>query len=124
MGQYDDIVSYVFAKRYQLALRYTITELAGEFGINVSRLAGGLRREFDFDYTLFRQEALRWYVAFFRHLKKASELKRELNISDDLLTQIYREIGFRFGHGGDRRSEAFVERAINDDGRQLTETGE
>jgi hypothetical protein len=107
LGRIGDIITYVYLNRYRLACQYTISELAAEFDVDVSRLAGGLMSAYEFNYTLFRREALRWYVGFFRPLKKASEIQRELNISAKFLTTIYKEIGFRFEHGGDRRSDDF-----------------
>lgn len=104
----NDAIDYIYSERYRLALHYNMTELSDEFGVRPSIIKMELRKQYHFDYSMFRRSALRWYVFIMRPHLKASELLRRLNISRNTLYRLYGEVGIHFGQGGDRHSDMFV----------------
>ena len=103
MKKINEKLEYIYLNRYNLAIKFNMTELSEHVGMSIQKIKRGLEDQYCFDYTLFRRDVQRTYVYLFSPYLKGSEIRRNLRISEDTLTRIYKAVGIGQKHGGDRK---------------------
>lgn len=101
----------------EYALKYTESLIALEFGVSLKVVHDYLRKK-GINFRAVRNQQIRIFIRKNYRVKTAKQIAIELEMDTAAIEKRAREMGLRFGRGGDRRSVEY--RRVLEEGKSVS----